>query len=290
MLKIPYLLCSSLLLISVNAFARIAFSQNITNHSNNINSTVFPISKINDSSITVINAVGDLECSKKLHDQLKTDNLTLFIALGDLCYMRDLKNFTTTYSDFKKENKLACLIGYHDAEENGNSKITKEAREYCGDHWYIKVANNSTLVIGFNTNGNTSLQTNWGQSLVTNSTLMKGIKNVMLLAHKPAHTPPGSDHKADGPTLEMFSAITSNISKSIQVYEIAAHNHLMAKSSNGLWFISGAGGRSLYNYTPDPARSFVNNKEYGYLQIKINNTNGIVLSTHFHGLDGKVIH
>ena len=64
---------------------------------------------------------------KKLHDQLKTDNLTLFIALGDLCYKRDLKNFTTTYSDFKNENKLACVIGNHDSEENGNKKITKEA-------------------------------------------------------------------------------------------------------------------------------------------------------------------
>ncbi|MGV8107549.1 MAG: metallophosphoesterase [Nitrososphaerota archaeon] len=270
-----------------------AFSQNVSNHSNNsIVSSVFPISKINNSSITVINAVGDLECSKKLHDQLKTDNLTLFIALGDLCYKRDLKNFTTTYSDFKKENKLACVIGNHDSEQHGSQKITKEAREYCGDHWYIKVANNSTLLIGLNTNGNTSLQTNWGQSLVTNSTLMKGIKNVMLLAHKPAHTPPGSDHKAVFPTIKMFTAITSNISKSIQVYEIAAHNHLMAKSRNGLWFISGAGGSSLDEFTAaaDPAWTFVNNKEYGYLQIKINNTNGMVLSTHFHGLDGRLIH
>ena len=68
---------------------------------------------------------------KKLHDQLKTDNLTLFIALGYLCYKLDLKNFTTTYGNFKK-NKLACVIGNHDSKENGNSKITKEALEYWG--------------------------------------------------------------------------------------------------------------------------------------------------------------
>lgn len=290
MFNIPYILSSSLVLISVCAFALLAFSQNVTNHSNNIISSVLPISKINDSSITVINTVGDLICSKKLHDQLKTDNLTLFIALGDLCYKRDLKNFTITYSDFKKENKLACVIGNHDSEENGNPKILKEALEYCRDHWYLKVANNSTLLIGMNTNGNTSLQADWGQSLVTNSTLMKGIKNVMLLSHKPAHTPPGSDHKAEGPTVKMFTAITSNISKKIQVYEIAAHNHLMAKSINGFWFISGAGGKSLYEFTPDPAWTFVNNKEYGYLQVRINNTDGKVLSTHFHGLDGTLIY
>ena len=71
MFKIPYILCSSLLLISVNAFALIAFSQNVTNHSNNIISSVFPISKINDSAITVINAVGDLECSKNYMINLK---------------------------------------------------------------------------------------------------------------------------------------------------------------------------------------------------------------------------
>lgn len=290
MFKIPNVLLSSLVLISVSTCALIAFSQNVTNHSNDTVSSVLPISKINDSSVTVINAVGDFVCSKKLHDQLKSDNLTLFVALGDLCYKRDLENFTSTYSDFKRENKMACVIGNHDSEENGNRKITKEAIEYCGDHWYLKVANNSTFLIGLNTNGNTSLQTNWGQSLVTNSTLMNGIKNVMLLAHKPAHTPPGSDHKAEDSTVKMFSGITSNISKNIQVYEITAHNHLMAKSSNGLWFISGAGGKSLYEYTSDPRWSFVNNKEYGFLQIKINNTNGIVLSTHFHGLDGRLIH
>ena len=292
MLNIQYLLCSSLLLISLSTFALIAFSQNVTNYNNNtsMNSSIVPINKLNDSSITVINAVGDMECSKRLHDQLKKDNPTLFVALGDLCYKRDLKNFTITYSDFKKQDKLSCLIGNHDSEENGNPKIAKEALEYCGDHWYLKIANNSTLLIGLNTNGNTSLQTNWGQSLVTNATLMKGIKNVMLLAHKPAHTPPGSDHKGEDSTIKMVSAITSNISKNIQVYEIAAHNHLMAKSSNGLWFISGAGGKSLYQFTADSGWPFVNNKEYGYLQIKINNTDGRVLSTNFHGLDGTLIH
>ena len=79
---------------------------------------------------------------------------------------------------------------------------------------------------------------NGEQSLVTNETLMKGIKNVMLLAHKPAHTPE-SHHAARNSTIEMISGIESNISKSIEVYEISAHNHLMAESSNGRWFISG---------------------------------------------------
>lgn len=64
----------------------------------------------------------------------------------------------------------------------------------------------------------------------------------------------------------------------------------MAESSNGQWFISGAGGRRLYEFSTDPSRSFVNNKEHGYLQIRINNTDGLVLSTNFYRLDGKLIH
>jgi Calcineurin-like phosphoesterase len=263
MFIILYLLFSSLLLLSSNPFALNAISLNVTNDSNN-KSIIPSFSKINESSnITIINAVGDIECSKILHDQLIKDNATLFIALGDLCYRRDLTNFTNTYSDFKKANKLACLIGNHDSEENGNLKILNQALQYCGDHWYLKTANNTTLLIGLNTNGNTSLQSSWAQSLVTNSTFMKDIKNVMLLAHKPAHTPPGSDHQAENSTIQLFSAIGNNISRNIQVYEIAAHNHLMAKSTNGHWFISGAGGKSLYEVCTDPAWSFINNKEHG---------------------------
>lgn len=291
-----YHILSSLFLLyivtSINTASSLtAIPQNVTDASIGNFSIAPSFSKINgSSSITIINAVGDIECSKDLHDQLKKDDPTLFIALGDLCYKRDLKNFSITYSDFKREKKIACIIGNHEALENGNPKILNQALNYCGDHWYHKVANDTTLLIGLNTNGNTTLQTVWGQSLVTNSTLMNGIKNVMLFAHKPAHTPPGSDHKAEFSTVEMFSTIISNISKNVEVFEIAAHNHLMAQSSNGHWFISGAGGKSLYEFTADPAWSFVNNKEYGYLQIKINNTDGKVLSTNFYGVDGKLIH
>jgi hypothetical protein len=289
--KILYILYPSLiLLILVTVIISTALSQVVTNNSN-VNSTINLTRNINESGIiTVIDAVGDIECSNNLHDQLKKDNATLFIALGDLCYKKDLTNFTNTYGDFKKTNKLACLIGNHDSEEDGNLKILNETRQYCGDHWYRKIANDTTLLIGLNTNGDTNLQTQWGQSLVTNSTLMKGVKNVMLLSHKPAHTPPNSHHPAINATVQMFSAIGGNISKNVQVYEITAHNHFMAQSNNDHWFISGAGGRSHYEGTTDSAWPFVNNKDYGYLQIKINNTDGKVLSTQFYGLDGRLIH
>jgi predicted phosphodiesterase len=291
--KIQYILYPSLILILVTFFISIALSQLVTNNSNNSNvnlSSIHP-SNINEStSMTVIEFVGDIDCSNNLPAQVEKDNPTLFIALGDLCYKKDLANFNNTYTDLKSANKLACLIGNHDSEEDGNLIILNQTQEYCGDHWYRKIANDTTLLIGLNTNGDTILQTKWGQSLVTNATLMKGVKNVMLLVHKPAHTPPESHHPAENSTIRMISGIEGNISKSIQIYEIAGHNHFMAESSDGRWFITGAGGRSHYEGTTSSEWPFVNKIDYGYLQFKINNTDGKVLSTQFYGLDGRLIH
>lgn len=276
------------ILISAN-FTITALSQGVT--SDGKDSYTSSTGRSNESEdITVIDAVGDLDCSSRFHDRILKDKPTLFIALGDLCYKRDLTNFTVTYNDFKNTNKLECVIGNHDSEENGNLRILNQALEYCGDHWYRKVAKNSTLLIGLNTNGNTTLQTNWGQALVTNSSFMKGIVNVIILAHKPAHTPPGSDHRPEDSTVKMFSAIVNSAPNNVRVFEVAAHNHLMAESSNGQWFTSGAGSKRLYNFSPDSTWSFVNNKVQGYLQFKINNTDGMILGTHFYGIDGRLIH
>jgi hypothetical protein len=247
-------------------------------------------SKKNDSSVTVINAVGDIECFNHLDDQIKSDNPDLFIALGDVCYKPNLINFTTIYGDLIKENKLACVVGNHEsANEDGNSELQNQTLELCGDHWYRKIANDTSLLIGLNTNGDTESQTKWGKSLVTNGTLMKGIKNVFLLTHKPAHTPE-SHHPARNSTIVMLAGIESNISKSVQVYELSAHNHIMAESSNGRWFISGAGGRSHYDGETSPEWPYVNTKNYGYLQIRINNTDGNVLGTNFYGVYGRLLH
>jgi predicted phosphodiesterase len=91
--------------------------------------------------------VGDIDCSNNLHDQVKNDNVALFIALGDLCYKSDLTNCKNTFGIFKNSNKLACVRGNHESEEDGNSKIIKQAHEYCGDPWYRKIANDTTLLM-----------------------------------------------------------------------------------------------------------------------------------------------
>jgi predicted phosphodiesterase len=291
--KFQYVLYPLLITIFVTFFASISFSQNVTDQNdtdqNTTSSTMLNSSKKNDSSVTVINAAGDIDCSNHLVDQVKSDNPDLFIALGDLCYKPDLSNFKNIYGDLIKAKKLVCLVGNHDSEEDGNAELLNQTLALCGDHWYRKIANDTTLLIALNTNGDTELQTKWGQSLVTNGSLMNGIKNVILLTHKPAHTPE-SHHPARNSTIVMLADIESNISKTIQVYEVSAHNHIMAESSNGRWFISGAGGRSHYEGESSPEWSYVNTKNYGYLQIRINNTDGNVSKTDFYGLNGRLLH
>lgn len=269
-------------------YIQTASSQNATNSSIGTNST---ISNVNATrNFTVINAVGDIDCSKKLVKQIKKDNPDLFVVLGDLCYKSDLDYFKETYGDLKNKGKLTCLMGNHeDDKEDGNPIIDKQTLEYCGDYWYRKVANNTTLLIGLNTNGDTTIQTEWGKSLVTNSTLMDGVKNILFLSHKPAHTPFESHHPVENSTLEMITGIEKNISKSIQVYKIGAHNHFMAESRHGYWYITGGGGRSHHDGTATEEWPFVNTKKYGYLQIMIDNQNGTV-STNFYGVKGKFIY
>ena len=193
MTRINYILSSLLILILVSLYVSVALSQNDTNQNKLYESSAdAEVNKPID--IIIIDAVGDIDCSNGLDEQIRKDNPDLFIALGDLCYKSDLHNFTGTYGDLKNAGKFACVIGNHDSEEDGNSRILNQTLEYCGDHWYRKIANDTTLLIGLNTNGDTKLQTKWAQSLVTNSTLMKGINNVLLIPHKPAHTPPESHH------------------------------------------------------------------------------------------------
>ena len=148
-------------MIFVSLFVSLSFSQVVTNQST-VNSSMINGSMKNDSSVTVINAVGDIDCSNHLDDQVKKDNPDLFIVLGDLCYKSDLTDFKATYGDFKEDNKLACIIGNHDSEEDGSSRLLNKTLEYCGDHWYRKIANDTTLLIGLNTNGDTESQTKWG--------------------------------------------------------------------------------------------------------------------------------
>ena len=118
MIKIQYVLYPLLLMIFVTLFVSLAFSQVVTNQST-VNASLINGTIKNDSSVTVINAVGDIDCSNHLDNQIKKDNPDILIVLGDLCYKSDLRVFNATYGHFKEENKLACVIGNHDSKEDG---------------------------------------------------------------------------------------------------------------------------------------------------------------------------
>jgi hypothetical protein len=144
MIKIQCVLYPLLLMIFVSLFISLSHSQGVTNQST-VNSSIINGSIKNDSSVTVLNGVGDIDCSNHLDNQLKKDNADILIILGDLCYKSDLRVFNSTYGHFKEDN--------------------------------------TTLLIGLNTNGDIKSQAKWGQSSLTNGTYMKGIKNVMLMVH-----------------------------------------------------------------------------------------------------------
>ena len=65
MIKIQYVLYPLLLMIFVSLFVSLSFSQVVTNQST-VNSSIINGSMKNDSSVTVINAVGDIDCSNHL--------------------------------------------------------------------------------------------------------------------------------------------------------------------------------------------------------------------------------
>ena len=273
--------------IFLTMFSSSSYSQDESESSNR--TSIATLSGPESGSTTLIDMVGDIDCSNNLHEQIKKDNPTYFIGLGDLCYEPDLTNFKNTYGDFEKDQELGCLIGNHDSEEDGNPKIFKEAQAFCKDHWSLKVAKGTTLLLDLDSNGDINEQTNWAESLVTNPSQMNGVKNVIILSHKPAHTPTNSHHPVELPILKMFTAIESKIGNGVNVYEVSGHNHFMAESKDGKWFVSGAGGRSHYEGEADSIWTFFNNKDYGYLQFKIDNSNGEITSN-FFGLDGTLIH
>ena len=84
MSKIVILLYSLICFILISAdFAITALSQGVASDDkdNNASSTA----KSNESDdITVIDPVGELDCSRRFHDGILKDKPNLFIALGDL--------------------------------------------------------------------------------------------------------------------------------------------------------------------------------------------------------------
>jgi hypothetical protein len=207
---------------------------------------------------TKVCLVGDLKGST-VPNLMKDCNLK--IGLGDLGYASDLSYFKGLKFD-------KCVVGNHDSPEDGSSSIYKEALAYCGDHWTLKIGT-STLMIGLNTNGDSTEQlTAAKQALSQNSQA----KTVILVSHKNGHVFPNAHHPAEAKSL--YNQIEALISPSISLYEISGHNHDNAAAPAKHWYIAGAGGKSFYTCGQDSDWTFCDNTHVGYLELTIDNTNG----------------
>jgi predicted phosphodiesterase len=178
---------------------------------------------------TKIALVGDIS-GISVRDSIKKSNPNLVVLLGDLGYKSDLSSIKKDWGGSFKN--LKCVIGNHDSPEDGGSSIYKEALAYCGDHWSLKIGN-STLILGFNTNGDMSAQLTYAKSILSQNPTMK---TVILLSHKGGHVPPSSHHPAEAKTF--YQQIETTISPSMKLFEIYGHNHVSSAAPSKNWYQS----------------------------------------------------
>ncbi len=240
---------------------------------------VIPTNKT--GSVVVI--VGDVS-GTAVRDGIKKVDPDLVIVVGDLGYQSTLSWFKSNY--YNAFDHVRCIIGNHDATEDGSSSLLKEAKALCGESWYQKVGN-STLFIGLNTNGNLDTQLGATQDLLMNTAFMKNITNVHFVSHKPiCSTPPNSHHP-----LELEKTFCNNLIQytptGVKIYFDNGHNHVYAETKDGLTHTTGAGGKSHYSCGTNTVWIYCNNKDYGFLAYTIDD-NGATIS-HFYGTTGKII-
>jgi len=217
--------------------------------------------------------VGDLD-NDLVPNAMTEAKCNFKVGLGDLGYSSTLKWF-------KSLNFNACVIGNHDAVEDGSASLYNETLAYCKDHWFKIIANDTTIIIGLNTNGDMKTQLDFVKSIPVNN-----YKNVIIVSHKGGHVFNSAHHPAEA--MALYAAI-EQIPFEGKLWEIAGHNHNMASADNNGWFISGAGGRSHYSCGTDSNWKFCDASHYGFLQMDIHNSNGDV-KANFIDTNGKTIH
>ena len=230
---------------------------------------------------TTIDFTGDVSGTAVLNQLVKND-ADVVVVSGDLGYMSTLKWFKDNYGASLGE-QLKCLVGNHEAPEDGSAALDKETKAFCGEHWYVKTANSTTLLVGFNSNGDPKTETEYVKSITGDPVIMKGVKNVILMSHKNGNVPANSHH---GPEAASIYSAISNI-PGVKVVQVNAHNHVMASAVSEGWYISGAGGKSHYTCGTGGAWKFCNNSVYGYLEFVIDG-NGLMIAN-FHDTTGKII-
>jgi hypothetical protein len=234
-----------------------------------------PPEPVPTGNTTLICTVGDFKDGKVMVT-MKKDKCDITVSLGDSGYGSDLKLL-------KSLGFTKCVIGNHDAAENGSPAIYKEALTYCGDHWSLLTANGTTLLLGINTNGKESDTTSWILGIMEN--LSPTVKNVVILSHKGGHVFTNAHHPAEAASI--YSKVEDAGHTDVRIYEVAGHNHNMAESVNGLWFIAGSGGAKKYTCGTDAQWNFCGT-DSGYLGFNIDGMGNIAAS--FYDTSGKKLH
>ena len=142
---------------------------------------------------------------------------------------------------------------------------------------------NTTLILGFNTNSNVDTQVAAAKPIIS---AHPAVKNIIAISHKNGHVFPNAHHPAEA--ADLYSQLEKMIPNGVKFYEVNGHNHNLAESSNGLWFISGAGGKSHYSCGTSAEWPYCNNSDNGYLQFTIDNQGQI--TPNFIDTSGKVLH
>jgi hypothetical protein len=215
---------------------------------------------------TIVCMVGDIG-GTAVSAQMDKQGCDVKIGLGDLTYKSTIDNFVKLKFD-------KCVVGNHDANENAKGDpIVKQALLLCGESWWLKVGN-STLFMGFNTNGNLDTQLGAAQDFLTNTTFMQGITNVHFLSHKPiCMTPPNSHHPLELPAT-FCDSLLHYVPAGVKVYFENGHNHVLAQTKDGQTSTVGGGEKSHYGCGTNAIWVFCNNNDFGFLMIIIDNHNG----------------
>lgn len=235
-------------------------------------------------STTTAPAAGDNVCmvgdfkDSKVFDAMAAHGCNYRVALGDNGYSSSLELLKSIAPD-------RCQIGNHDSPENGNDKIYQEALAYCGNSWWVKFGT-QTVMLGFNTQGDTTKQLNAAKNLLADQNFIQGVKNVIFLSHKGGHVFPNSHHPAEAK--DFYAGLEKAVPTGIRVYETAGHDHNAASADSKNWYISGNGGRSFYQCGVDNFWTFCNNKTLAYLQFNIDDN--ATITAHFIDTSGKIIH
>ena len=220
---------------------------------------------------------------------IKDRKPNLFVGIGDLGYADDLKWYISSFSSLGDRAK--CVIGNHDAKEESDSNpVVQKTVDTCGISWHFKIANGTSLMLGFNTNGDLNKQDNLNKQLditkkvLSNNTLMNGVKSIYILTHKPCFTHPNSDHKvgqSDAVKVPPFcNSLADVLPQGVNITYVSGHNHEIASTSDGpkladgSKFVSGGGGRHSHQkcgWDNDWKRC---DTVDGFLEFRIDNNDG----------------